>query len=80
MFRPGFIQPVHGVTSRTRWYRMAYAATAPLAPVVRRVFPGALATTEQVGLAMLTVASAGWPDRILGTRDIVAAAAAAHPA
>jgi len=29
---------------------------------------------------MLTVASAGWPDRVLASRDIVAAAAAARPA
>jgi uncharacterized protein YbjT (DUF2867 family) len=80
MFRPGFIQPMHGVTSRTRLYRIAYAVTAPVAPVVRRIAPGAMSTTEEVGLAMLTVASAGWPDRVLGTRDIVAAAAAARSA
>ncbi|HKD97935.1 MAG TPA: NAD(P)H-binding protein [Micromonosporaceae bacterium] len=80
MFRPGFIQPMHGVTSRTRWYRVAYAVTAPITPVVRRVAPTAMTTTEEVGLAMLTVASAGWPDRVLATRDIVAAAAAARPA
>ncbi len=25
MFRPGFIQPMHGITSRTRLYRVLYA-------------------------------------------------------
>src|SRR5256885_7286145 len=24
LFRPGYIQPLHGITSRTRWYRLMY--------------------------------------------------------
>src|SRR5690349_551747 len=40
LFRPGYIQPMHGTTSRVRWYRALYAVVAPLYPVLRRAFPG----------------------------------------
>jgi hypothetical protein len=35
MFRPGYIQPMHGVTSKTKLYRVIYAVLAPLYPVLR---------------------------------------------
>ncbi len=31
LFRPGYIQPLHGITSRTRWYRLMYVVTTPAA-------------------------------------------------
>jgi uncharacterized protein YbjT (DUF2867 family) len=71
-FRPGYIQPMHGVRSKTRWYATAYAVVAPLYPVLRRFFPGSVTTTEQMGRAMLAVARRGAPKRVLETRDIVA--------
>jgi uncharacterized protein YbjT (DUF2867 family) len=55
MFRPGWIQPVHGETSRTRWYRLAYAMGSWLYPVLRRVASGHVTTTERLGRAMLAV-------------------------
>jgi uncharacterized protein YbjT (DUF2867 family) len=70
MFRPGFIQPLHGVRSRTRLYRLAYLVAAPLLPLVRRRWPSRVTTTEQVGLAMLHVARQGAPKRVLETADI----------
>lgn len=70
MFRPGFIQPQHGVRSRTRLYAAVYAVTAPLFPVLRRVFPSAVTTTERMGRAMVAVAANGCDRRILETRDI----------
>ncbi|MEU7857654.1 NAD-dependent epimerase/dehydratase family protein [Nonomuraea sp. NPDC049141] len=70
MFRPGYIQPMHGVTSRTTWYRLAYVAMAPLYPVLRRLFPKAVTTTEQIGRAMITVAERGAPRRVLGPLEI----------
>ncbi|MDX6763908.1 epimerase [Streptomyces sp. F8] len=39
MFRPGIVQPVRGVPSRTRLYRVLYAVTAPLVPLLRRFAP-----------------------------------------
>ncbi|TMR89172.1 NAD(P)H-binding protein [Nonomuraea basaltis] len=70
MFRPGYIQPMHGITSRTRLYRLAYVVVRPLYPVLRRLFPSAVTTTERIGQAMITVAERGAPKRILGPSDI----------
>jgi uncharacterized protein YbjT (DUF2867 family) len=70
MFRPGFIQPLHGIRSRTTLYRVLYAALAPLTPLVRAVFPDAVTTTEQLGRAMLAVVRRGYPTPVLETRDI----------
>src|SRR3954466_6402665 len=33
LFRPGFIQPMHGTTSATRLYRVGYRITRPLFPL-----------------------------------------------
>ncbi len=70
MFRPGAIIPLHGIRSRTRWYNMLYAIATPLYPVLRRFFPGAVTTTEQVGKAMIAVARGGYSKRVLETPDI----------
>jgi uncharacterized protein YbjT (DUF2867 family) len=70
MFRPGAIQPLHGIRSKTGWYRALYALTRPLYPLLRRLFPGAVTTTELVGRAMVEVAYAGFDKPILETPDI----------
>jgi uncharacterized protein YbjT (DUF2867 family) len=53
LFRPGVIQPLHGIRSKTRSYRIFYALTRPLLPLARMLFPSAVITTEEVGRAML---------------------------
>ncbi len=70
MFRPAFIQPMHGIRSRTRIYRMLYAVAAPLYPLWKILFPGFVTTTEKVGRAMIEVARHGYPKRVLENRDI----------
>lgn len=40
VFRPGYVQPMHGVRSRTRLYQAAYVITRPLFPVLRRLVAG----------------------------------------
>ena len=70
MFRPGFIQPMHGERSRTRLYRVLIAAGRPLFPLVRRLLPKQVTTTEIIGLAMLRVARDGAPKRVLESPDI----------
>lgn len=70
MFRPGVIQPLHGIRSRTAAYRVLYSLTKPLLPLLRRVFPGSILTTEQIGRAMLEVVRHGVPKRILESKDI----------
>ena len=54
MFRPGYIQPMHGVRTKTKWYGTAYAIMAPLYPLLRRLFPRFVTTTEQLGRAMIS--------------------------
>ncbi|HEY6465821.1 MAG TPA: NAD(P)H-binding protein [Candidatus Acidoferrales bacterium] len=72
MFRPGFIQPLHGIRSRTRIYRVTYAIAAPLMPVLRFLFPSSILTTEEIARAMIAVAQDGAPKSVLEVRDIVA--------
>ena len=74
-FRPSFIRPMHGITSRTRSYRLLYAVMRPLVPAFVALFPGQATTTESIGRAMLNVARHGAPKHILDTPDINAAAA-----
>ena len=62
---------MHGVKSRTALYRLFYSITEPLLPLLRRLMPGYISTTEQIGRAMLIVARQGAPKRILESRDIV---------
>ena len=70
MFRPGFIQPLHGIRSRTALYRVIYVALSPVASLLRRHAPGIATSTEQVGRAMLKVARDGYPKRVLESRDL----------
>jgi uncharacterized protein YbjT (DUF2867 family) len=74
MFRPGVIQPLHGARSKTTSYRVLYALTKPLMPVLRWIFPDQILTTEQIGRAMLAVARHGFPKPVLESKDIRAAA------
>jgi uncharacterized protein YbjT (DUF2867 family) len=79
MFRPGFIQPLHGIVSKTRLYRAIYAVVGPLYPVLNALLPDYVTTTERVGRAMLTVAKRGAPKALLENRDINALAGAGAP-
>jgi uncharacterized protein YbjT (DUF2867 family) len=74
MFRPGVIQPLHGIQSKTSSYRIFYTLMKPLLPILRRLFPQYVTTTEQLGRAMIRVAQTGYPKRILESRDIHQAA------
>jgi uncharacterized protein YbjT (DUF2867 family) len=70
VFRPGLIRPLHGITSRTRSYRLLYAALAPVLPLLEAIAPGSVTTTERVGRAMIRAALEGAPKRVLETADI----------
>jgi uncharacterized protein YbjT (DUF2867 family) len=74
MFRPGVIQPLDGIRSKTRAYRLLYVLAAPVLPLLRRAFPNSILTTREIGQAMLAVARNGWPRPVLEAKDIHAAA------
>jgi uncharacterized protein YbjT (DUF2867 family) len=73
MFRPGMIQPLDGIRSKTASYRILYALTKPLLPLLRWAMPNQILTTREMGQAMLNVARRGYPKPILEVRDIRAA-------
>jgi uncharacterized protein YbjT (DUF2867 family) len=70
MFRPGIIQPLHGIKSKTTSYQALYTALGPLIPLLKRLFPKLVTTTEKVGRAMIKIAQQGAPKRILDNQEI----------
>jgi uncharacterized protein YbjT (DUF2867 family) len=74
VFRPAVVLPMHGEKSRTPAYRVLYSLTKPLLPLVKRLMPGQILTTEQFGRAMLNVVRQGAPKRVLESSDINAMA------
>lgn len=72
VFRPGIIQPLHGIRSKTGSYRWFYMLSRPLLPLLRALMPNTVLSTEIVGRAMLAVARHGAPKAVLEAADISA--------
>jgi uncharacterized protein YbjT (DUF2867 family) len=70
VFRPAFIQPLHGIKSRTKWLGLFYSAAGPLYPLLKAIVPNYITTTEQIGRAMIAVAAHGAPKPVLENDDI----------
>jgi uncharacterized protein YbjT (DUF2867 family) len=70
MFRPGLIQPMHGIKSKTKSYRIMYAIMSPIVPLLTAAFPKYVTTTEKLARAMINAAKRGAPNPIIETRDI----------
>lgn len=70
MFRPGAIQPLYGVRSKTAWVQAIYTVTSPLLTLLHRLAPQYVTTTEEIGRAMIAVAKHGYPKPILEMTDI----------
>ena len=68
--RPAGIVPLHGITSRTRAYRISYALLRPLLSPLRRMFPKYVTTTELLGRTLIRLARSGAPKRILESADL----------
>ena len=75
MFRPGYIQPLRGIKSRTRLYRWLYVLIGPFYPILKTFFPHFVTTTQNLGLAMIRVVTTGYIQSILENKDINAVAA-----
>ena len=80
LFRPGIIQPLHGIRPRNTWYRLIYGVIGPLLPLLRALVPRVVLTTESIGQAMLAVARHGAPKAVLEAGDISVIAREAAPA
>jgi uncharacterized protein YbjT (DUF2867 family) len=79
VIRPAGIIPLHGITSRTPLYRLAYSVTRPLWPALYRMFPQFVTTTERLARGMLRIARRGAPKPVLEARDINGLTADEHP-
>jgi uncharacterized protein YbjT (DUF2867 family) len=73
MFRPGFIQPMHGIKSKTTLYRVLYVLIRPLTFVLM-AFPKYATTTEKLGRAMINAGKNRASKPILESKDINALA------
>lgn len=72
IFRPGFIQPMKGVRSRTKMYNALYTVLSPFT----RLMPSLITTTEKLGLALIRAGRVGAPQPVLEFRAINALAEA----
>ncbi len=70
MFRPGIIQPLDGIKSKTTSYRIGYSLMKPVMPLLHWALPNLVLSTREIGQAMLAVAKHGYPKQILETKDI----------
>jgi uncharacterized protein YbjT (DUF2867 family) len=70
MFRPGLIEPMHGITSKTRLYATLLVVFRPLFPLLRRLFPNIVTTTEALGRAMVNVTDRGSDKKLIESPDI----------
>jgi len=70
MFRPGFIKARPGAKSKTLLYRLLYVIGEPLYPVLKRIAPTHVTTSENLGRAMIAVATVGYSKQILENSDI----------
>jgi len=70
MFRPGFIQPMHGESSSTWMTRTFNTVSGPIFPILKALLPSYVTTTELVGRAMIHVARQGAAKKVLENQDI----------
>ena len=63
MFRPGYIQPMQGVKSKTRLYSLMYSILKPMYFILKH-FEGFVTDSEAIGRAMIIVSSKGYVKKI----------------
>jgi hypothetical protein len=69
MFRPGFIQPMKGIRSRTPLYNFLYALFKPFYFLLKN-FKNSITTTTAIGNAMIHVTISDYFKNIIDCRDI----------
>jgi uncharacterized protein YbjT (DUF2867 family) len=73
IFRPGFIEPLDGIRSRTKLYNVLYPVLYPVMLLMKAIAPRSITDTRRIGRAMLNIARRGYPQNILGNAEINAA-------
>lgn len=69
MFRPGYIQPLKGVKSKTGAYNVFYSIFKPFY-LILKLFNGLVTDSVSLGKAMIYVAINGYDKRIIKSKDI----------
>lgn len=70
VLRPAAIVPLNGVRSKTAFYQFFYSLTRPVLPLLRKLFPSYVTTTEEVGRSMIRLAAGDGPSRVLENSEI----------
>jgi uncharacterized protein YbjT (DUF2867 family) len=71
MLRPGYIQPLHGIVSKTKLYQRMYDVLSPLYPLMVRLMRKYVISTEELGRAMIRIAREGAAKPVLEDSDLV---------
>jgi len=69
MFRPGYIQPMRGVKSKTGWYNTLYVLFKWIYPLVNAVSPNSVTTSVAIGKSMILCALNGKENKVLYSKD-----------
>lgn len=69
-FRPGAIQPMDGIVSKTKLYNVLLVLFGWLFPLLRKLFPRHVTTTRILGRAMIRTAREGAPNQWVESWDI----------
>ncbi len=70
MLRPGYIQPLRGIRSKTPLYQGVYTVLGGLYPLLHTLLPRHTTTTVILGRALIRLALEGDAQRVLSTADI----------
>lgn len=70
LFRPGYIQPMKGIRSRTSMYNTMYTFIKPFYPIFKWIIPNKVTNTVNIGKAMIYTTLKGADKTILYNKDI----------
>lgn len=72
MIRLGALRPMHGERSKAPGGGVLLSVLSPMWPILQRLWPNGVITTEELGRAMILAARNGGPKRVLDNADLVA--------
>lgn len=72
MIRLGALRPMHGERSKAPGGGVLLTMLSPFWPILQRLWPNSVITTEELGRAMISAARNGGPKRVLDSADLVA--------
>ena len=69
VMRPGFVEPLDGIRSRTPLYNRLYVVMKPLVPLIKLIFASNSSSTRNIGRAMIALATRGYEKTLLFSPD-----------